>query len=123
MSYVTPANIADFLNKDLTPAGEALATDLIAGAQEVIDRACNRSWSNGASGAFSITLPTAVGITGRQYTVKRINAGVNNVTVACNGAPTVDGAATKTLGSQWGFLVVVSDGENWVIVSQVGTVG
>lgn len=78
--------------------------------------------ANATTGAFTITLPTAVGITGRQYTVKRTNAGANNVTVGTTSSQTIDGATTKTLGGQWSFVTVVSDGANWVIVSQGGTV-
>lgn len=78
--------------------------------------------ANATSAAFQITLPTAVGITGRQYTIKRINSAANNVTVGTASSQTIDGATTKTLGTQWAFVTVVSDGANWVIVSQGGTV-
>ncbi len=71
--------------------------------------------------AFQVTLPTAASITGRQYTIKRTNA-TNNVTVGCNGAETIDGATTKTLGTQWASLTAQSNGTNWVITAQMGTV-
>ena len=48
--------------------------------------------------AFTVTLPSASGLAGRQYTIKRVNSGSNNVTV-------------------------VSDGAGWVSVGQGGTVG
>jgi hypothetical protein len=67
-------------------------------------------------GAFSITLPTAVGITGRAYTIKRINSGANAVTVATTGGQTIDGAATVALSTQWQVLRVVSDGANWLSI-------
>lgn len=44
MLYITPDNVADYINKDLTFEGEALVTDLIAGAQDALERACNRVW-------------------------------------------------------------------------------
>jgi hypothetical protein len=69
-----------------------------------------------AGGAFSITLPTAVGVTGRAYTIKRINSGANAVTVATTGGQTIDGAATVALSTQWQVLRVVSDGANWLTI-------
>jgi len=78
--------------------------------------------ADGTSAAFQITLPTAAGVTGRQYTIKRINAGANNVTVGTILSQTVDGATAKTLGAQWSAITVQSDGANWVIVNQMGTV-
>jgi len=56
------------------------------------------------SGAFTLTLPTAVGITGRIYTVKRGNGGSNNLMVSGTSAQTFDGATTKTLGAQYAAL-------------------
>lgn len=67
-------------------------------------------------GAFSITLPTAVGISGRTYTIKRLNSGANAVTVATTGGQTIDGASTVTLTTQWQTLRVVSDGANWLAI-------
>jgi len=77
--------------------------------------------ADASGGAFQVTLPTAASIAGRQYTIKRINA-TNNVTVGCSGAETIDGATTKTLGSQWATGTVQSNGTTWLLVSQVGTV-
>jgi hypothetical protein len=74
------------------------------------------------SGAFTLTLPTAVGITGRIYTVKRGNGGSNNLMVSGTSAQTFDGATTKTLGAQYAALTVQSDGANWQILSTLGTV-
>lgn len=75
-------------------------------------------------GAFTFTLPTAAaaGVAGRRYTIKKKDASVNGVIVATTSAQTIDGAATKTLGSQWAFITVCSDGTNWIIVATGGTV-
>lgn len=48
MPYITPDNVADYLNKDFTDEGESLVTDLIAGAEDALERACNRVRSDGA---------------------------------------------------------------------------
>jgi hypothetical protein len=78
--------------------------------------------ADATTAALTCTLPTAVGITGKQYTVKRINGGANSVTVGTTSGQTIETAATKTLGSQFSYLIVVSDGVGWVIVGQGGTI-
>jgi hypothetical protein len=70
-----------------------------------------------ASGAArTITLPTAVGITGREYAIIKTDAGANAVTVDGNGAETINGSANKALAAQYDFVRVVSDGTNWLII-------
>jgi hypothetical protein len=68
------------------------------------------------SAAFSITLPTAVGITGRVYKIKRINSGANAVTIDTTSSQTIDGAATYSLALQWAVVTVMSDGANWITI-------
>lgn len=70
--------------------------------------------ADATGGAFSITLPTAVGIAGKSYTVKRINGGSNAVTVATTSSQTIDGGVSRTLSTQWESLTVTSNGANWV---------
>lgn len=69
-----------------------------------------------AGAARTITLPAAAGINGRQYTLKKIDATANTVTVDPTGAETIDGAATYVLSVQWKYVVLVSNGANWIIV-------
>jgi hypothetical protein len=71
-----------------------------------------------ASGNVTITLPTAVGISGRSYTIKRTDSTTSNtVTVATTASQTIDGATTYTsLWAQYTYLQVISDGANWWIV-------
>ncbi|RLS54289.1 MAG: hypothetical protein DWH91_12115 [Planctomycetota bacterium] len=72
--------------------------------------------ADATTAAFNVTLPTAVGISGRQYTIKRVNGGVNNVTVTTTSSQTIDGATTNVLNAQYSSVTVVSDGANWLIV-------
>ena len=65
----------------------------------------------------TITLPTAVGITGRVYTVKKVDSGAGTATLDANGTETIDGSLTYVLVNQYQYVVVVSDGANWVIVA------
>lgn len=66
------------------------------------------------SGAITVNLPTASGIEGRVYIVKKRDASGNAVTVDPSGAETIDGASTKTLASQWDTVRIISDGTNWL---------
>jgi len=70
------------------------------------------------AGAVTITLPTAGVRQGRHYTVKDESgaAGTNNITVATEGAETIDGAATDTIADNYGCVIYYSDGTNWFTV-------
>ena len=63
----------------------------------------------------TITLPTAVGITGRHYTVKLTASGSG--TVATTSSQTIDGSTTYSLASQYKYVTVVSDGANWIVIA------
>ncbi|MEO7047890.1 MAG: hypothetical protein ABI091_21510, partial [Ferruginibacter sp.] len=69
------------------------------------------------SGFFSrtITLPTAVGITGRIYVIKR--TGSTTVTIDAYSTQTIDGTTTKSLSTSYSQMTVQSDGSNWIILS------
>jgi hypothetical protein len=67
-------------------------------------------------GAKVITLPTAIGIVGRVYVIRRVNSGGNAVTVDGAGAETINGAATYALTAQYQTVSIMSDGTNWMIV-------
>lgn len=67
---------------------------------------------NATSGTFTITLPTAVGISGRVYIVK--NSGAGTVTVDGNADETIDGAANVSLSTQWDVVRLMSNGVNWI---------
>ena len=52
--------------------------------------------ADATSGALNtMTLPTAAGITGQTYTIKKIDSTANTVTIACTGGQTIDGATTQ----------------------------
>ena len=72
------------------------------------------------SGTFTITLPTAVGVSGKIYIVK--NSGSGTITVATTSSQTIDGSSTKTL-SQYQSVQVQSNGSNWVVAGTSGATG
>lgn len=65
----------------------------------------------------TVTLPTAVGIAGKVYTVEQIFAFTSGTTIATTGGQTINGAGTATLGAQYKFKAVISDGANWFIIA------
>jgi hypothetical protein len=73
---------------------------------------------NNTTAPITITLPTATGIGGRMYIIKKVSAAGNNVTIVCNGAQTIDGNATYSLVNQYSSVMIQSDGANWGIVAQ-----
>lgn len=68
---------------------------------------------NCTANSFTVTLPTAVGISGRIYVIK--NTGAGSITIATTSSQTVDGAApgSVTAGNK---LIVQSTGANWIII-------
>lgn len=73
-------------------------------------------------GNRTMSLQAASTMTGRIYVIKKTDASANTVIVDGSSSETIDGALTKTLGSQHAAITIVSDGTNWRIVSQMGTV-
>lgn len=75
----------------------------------------NTILADATSNSIDITLPTAVGITGRRFAIKATNVD-NLVTLKTTSSQTIDGITTQT------FLLnqsrtVISDGANWQQVS------
>ena len=73
--------------------------------------------ANATTAAFAVTLPTAVGIAGRVYTIKKIDSTANGVSINTTSSQTIDGAATLSLSTQYAKVSVISDGANWLILS------
>ncbi len=67
-------------------------------------------------GGFTITLPTAVGSSGKVFNVKKIDSSANVVTIAAATGQTIDGQSTRAIASPYDSYTVLSDGSNWWIV-------
>lgn len=65
------------------------------------------------SAGFTITLPTAVGRSGRHYWIKKTSADGNTLMLGTTSSQTIDGTTTKTTTTQYVTWHVVSDGSNW----------
>jgi len=69
------------------------------------------------SGNVTITLPAATTVTAdTRFTVKRTTAGANTLTVSTDGG-NIDGAASKSMATQYDKYTFVSDGTNYWIVA------
>lgn len=68
--------------------------------------------------AFTATLPTAVGVAGKTYFIKRVDQTLANaVTIATTSSQTIDGVTTRKLMTQYEDYMVVSDGSNWLVLA------
>jgi hypothetical protein len=65
----------------------------------------------------TITLPTAIGRTGKVFTVKQSAVYASGTLVNTTGGQTIDGSATKTIAVTNGFAIVVSNGSNWLLLA------
>ena len=74
--------------------------------------------ADATSSAFTVTLPTAVGCTGRIYTVIKKDSAAHTVTVGTTSSQTINGSTTYTgLTAQYNRVTVQSDGSNWWILN------
>lgn len=71
-----------------------------------------------SGGSWTLTLPTAVGISGHVFIIKKTNSSMaNSVTIATTSAQTIDGNASSfyKLNTQNESYELFSDGANWQI--------
>lgn len=69
---------------------------------------------NCTANSFTITLPTAVGKTGRVYVIKNTGS-ATTITVNTTSSQTIDGAASQTISTALP-LRVQSTGANWIVL-------
>lgn len=84
-------------------------TYLIADAYELVT-------ANATGGAFTVTLPTAAGVTGEAVGVKKTDSTANVVTIDADGTETIDGELTALLEAEGEMFELVSNGTNWIVV-------
>jgi hypothetical protein len=75
--------------------------------------------ADATAGAFTITLPTAVGHSDLIYWIKKIDSSFTNiVTVVPNGSETIDALTNITLANRGEVIMIQSDGTNWRVLSR-----
>jgi hypothetical protein len=79
--------------------------------------------ADATGGAFALTLPTADGIDGKIYKIKRIDSDPTvDLTITPDGVETIEGDADfKVLPGE--SVTIISDGTNWVILDQQKILG
>jgi hypothetical protein len=95
--------IAGYLN---VTNNTATTLTLAAGTHDVVI-------NDATSAGITITLPTAVGITGKVFHIKKKDSSANTVTIATTSSQTIDGSTTQVISVQYRSWSVVSDGANW----------
>lgn len=106
---------SDFLinpETDLVPALNAAYERVTATYSILIDDGTIGADASG--GSFTVTLPSAIGLAGREYRVKKLSSG-GTVTVATSSSQTIDGSSTAPLTTQWTAVGFISTGSNWII--------
>lgn len=76
------------------------------------------NFGDATSGAFTYTLPTAVGNSGLELFFKKTDSSTNAITLDGNGSETIDGALTIKLHTKNQFVKLVSNNSNWLIVQK-----
>lgn len=77
--------------------------------------------ADASGGAITVTLPDRATVQGKTYTVKRTSAS-NDVVISRAGSDTIEGATSKTLGSQYATVSLLAGTATWLILSSSGTV-
>ncbi len=108
---VTGAQIFNYINSILRPAISAqTANYTVLTTDDVITMSAT-------GGARTVTLPTAVGLSGRKFTIKKIDATSNAAQLLTTSGQTIDRYASGALylSYQDSSITVVSDNANWII--------
>jgi len=73
-----------------------------------------------SGGAKVVNLPTANGLNGRIYIIKKTDNSANTVTVTPNGAETIEGLANFVLDAQYETLALIARGASgWYIFAKI----
>ncbi len=127
-TLVTP-NIGAATGASLNVGTGALTGGLITGSSEILNGVRSETanytvttsdrtiLADSTAGAITITLPSAVGISGFIITVKKIDATTNNVVITTSASQTIDGGLTQTLNAQYGGITMQSNGSNWYVLN------
>jgi len=71
--------------------------------------------TGGASG-ITITLLDATTCNGLVLYIKKVDSGTGAVTIATTSSQTIDSDTSYTLGVQWQYVKLFSDGANWQVI-------
>lgn len=69
-----------------------------------------------SGGAWTLTLYTAAGNSGKVLKVKKTTSDTNTLTIDGDGSETIDGQTTFSIAGQYEEVSIVSDGTNWHVL-------
>jgi hypothetical protein len=79
---------------------------------------------NATAGAVTYTLPAASSSANRILIVQKIDASTNAITIVRAGSDTINGATSQTISSQYGALMLQSNGTSWTVLGNtIATLG
>lgn len=125
LASICPSNVA-LTNKANTWAAEQILTKSERHAytsistNTTLDATQNVVDVDVTSASVAITLPTAVGINGREYVIRKLDSSANTVTITPNGSETVNGSSDIVLDEQYESTIIYSDGANWIQLATGG---
>jgi len=70
---------------------------------------------NCTGGTITVTLPTAVGVTGKEYIIKNSGAS-SEITVDTTAPQTIDGSTSILIKRQYLSRRLQSNGLNWIVI-------
>jgi hypothetical protein len=73
-----------------------------------------------SGGNRTITLPSAIGIDGRIYVVKKTDGSTNAVAIQAQSGQTIDGASSISLSAQYATVMLQAYNGNWYVISKFG---
>lgn len=80
----------------------------------------NLIFVNSALGSVNVTLPSAVGIAGREYYIQKNDTSGNNVNILSQPGQLIGATDNKNLNREGEYLSIISNGAGWNVVSGKG---
>ena len=116
---IIPAVLRDSETK--TESGDIIANELIRNVRTLTSSYAIVEGDaiilvNATSGEITLTLPSAAGLEGYHFIIKKIDSTVNAVIIAALSDQTLDGETSQSIGVQHDSITTVSDNNNWFIV-------
>jgi hypothetical protein len=112
------------VNADIAAAAAIARTKL--GYESVVSKTANYTLTSSddtvtgdsSGGTFTLTLPTAVGISGKIFRLKKTDTSLTAISIATTSAQTIDGVTTSSLNTLNECLIVQSNGSNYVVLER-----
>jgi hypothetical protein len=108
LTHDNPTGIESKNGQVASPVRTVTGTD----AARPIDRVLK---GNAVSAGVTVNLPSAAP-NPVVYTIIKVDASGNTVTVDPAGSETINGSSTKVLSAQWEAVTLCSDGANWIAI-------